>query len=306
MRSIVRLAMGSYFQLAKAIGAPVMPFANSTLNEMINNSDIVPFQPANPLAGMELASDYNYVNDSAGTKMQYIAIGSGGHFAICNATNGRPKMDTKPHLARHTGFFDLMPFVLRDPSNDLTTQQREKYRLRKVLNVGGQTKIGYFLRVLDLSSAPITQNIIKKENGVVSSTPYQPTAQDANPSDPVISGGNDGTYLQTLVQVDIAFDAQEAAWLREVAELWYGDANDAIVSEIAVCSGVDKPIVTRYPYTGNISPSPVNSGLKEAVCVQLNMVESVYHAMTFNNGSVTEKIFIGTEDPLYGNQFTTP
>lgn len=304
-RSITRLAMGSYFQLAKAIGAPIIPPANSTLLEIINNSDAVPFQPTIPTAGMEFPDDYNYQSDSINSKMQYFAIGSGGHFNITNATNGRPKMGNKPHKARQTGFFDIMPFVAKPLEDDLSPDDRAKYRCRKVVEINGKLYAAYFLRYLDLSAAPITQSIVKKDKGVTASVPYKPTANDAVPKGTEISGESDGTYIQTLIQVDIVFNTQEAQWLREVANLWYGDPEDAIVSEIAICSGVDKPITKRYPSVGNQTPQAVSSSLREAVCVQLNVAESLYHAMTFNNGSVTEKIFIGTEDPLYGKNAST-
>lgn len=304
MRSIVRLGMGSLFQLATAIGAPIIPQANSTLNEAINNPDVVPFQPAIPTAGMEFADDYNYQTDSKNNKLQYIAIGSGGHYNITNSTNGRPKMGTKPHKARDTGFFDMMPFVCKPLTGDLTVEERANYRLRKVVEINGVLYAAYFLRYMDLSASSISQNIVKKDKGVTTSVPYKPTINDLVPRDPVISGSNDGTYIQTLIQADISFSSTEAQWLREVAELWYGDANDAIVSEIAICSGVDKPITSRYPPSGNQTPQQIASALKEAQAVQIAIVESVYHAMTFNNGSVTEKIYIGTEDPLYGTNFT--
>lgn len=304
MRNITRRAMGSYFQLAKAIGAPIIPPANSTLNEAINNPDVVPFQPTIPTAGMELPDDFNYQTDSIHNKMQYLAIGTGGHFATHSLTNNRPRMGSKSALARHTGFFEMFPFVIRPLNDDLTTEQRKSYRLRKVIEINSVLYAAYFLRYVDLSSSTITQNIVKKDKGVINSQPYKPTIKDLVPDDPTINGANDGTYIQTLVALDITFDSQEAAWIREAAQLWFGDAEDGIVSEIAICSGVDKQITKRYPQAGNQVAQPVASALKEAVAVQIDVSETVYHPMTFSNGSVTEKIYIGTEDPLYGINFS--
>lgn len=300
MRNVTRVAAGAYFQLAKAIGAPIIPPANSTLTELINNPDAVPFQPAVPTAGMEFPDDFNYQTDSPNMRMQYLAIGSGGHYSVVNASTKRSRMDSKPYSPRQTGFFDIMPFVVRDTDNDLDAEQRKRYRGRKVITVNGVNKIAYFYRHIDLSSAAITQTIVKKDKGVITSVPYKPTITDLIPPDPVVSGVSDGSYIRTLIALDITFTAEEAAWLREVAEIWYGDANEAIVSEIAICSGVDKTITKRYPLLGNQTPQPVASSLKEAVGIQINVIESLYHAMTFSNGSVTEKVYIGTEDPLYG------
>lgn len=303
MRSIVRLGVGSEFQLAKAIGAPIIPKANTTLNEAVNNKDVVPFQPAIPTAGMEFADDYNYQLDSNGVKIQYLAIGVGGHFGVTNATHGIPTTQTKPHLARHTGLYRQIPFVCKPLDDDLSLDDRAKYRLRKVVEINGVKYAAYFLRYIDLSASSIVQLIVKKDKGVKQSQPYNPTINDLVPKDPTISGTNDGTYLQTYIQTDITFNSVEAAWLREVAALWFGDENAAIVSEIAICHGVDKPITKRYPATGNQTPQQVNSSLKEAQAVQITIVESTHFAMTFTNGSVSEKIYVGTEDALYGSNY---
>lgn len=306
-RSITRLAMGSYFQLAKAIGAPIIPPANSTLAEILSNSDAVPFQPAIPTASMEFTDEYNYQVDSVNSKLQYFAIGSGSHYNVTNATNGRPKWGNKPHNARRTGPFEIMPFVIRDLDDDLTPEQRTEYRGRKIIEIGGRYRAAYFLRVIDLSSLPISQQIVKKENGVETSVPYRPTVNDMVSKVADISGENDGTYIRTTIPVELTFSALQAQWLREVAALWYGDADDAIISEIAICSGVDKPITKRYPpASSNQTPQAVSSSLKEAVAVQLTVIEALHEDLTFTNGSLIEKIYIGTEDPLYSKNFYAP
>ena len=306
-RSITRLASGSYFQLAKAVGSPIIPPANSTLVEILNNSDAVPFQPAIPTASMEFTEDYNYQTDSVNSKLQYFAIGSGSHYNVTNATNGRPKWGNKPHNARRTGPFEIIPFVIRDLDDDLTPEQRLSYRGRKVIEIGGRYRAAYFLRHLDLSSLPISQTIVKKENGVEVEVPYKPTVNDMVSKDADINGDNDGTYIRTTIPVELTFSDVEAQWLREVAELWYGDADDAIISEIALCSGVDKPITKRYPpATSSQTPQAINSSLKEAVGVQLNVIEALNVDLTFTNGSLIEKIYIGTEDPLYSKNYYAP
>lgn len=300
MRSIVRTAVGSKFQLAKAIGAPILPNANETLNEALNNSDAVPYQPAIPTAGMEVTDPYNYQTDSVNMRLQYIAIGPGGHYAVTNATHGIPTTQDKPHAALDTGLFKWMPFVVKPLTDDLTPDQRVNYRLRKVVTIGGTQYAAYFLRFIDLSTATITQNIVKKVKGVKTYTPYVATVQNLVPKDPDISGVNDGTSVETTVQVDITFDETQSQWLREAAALWYGDENAAIVSEIAFCSGVDKNVTKAYPATGNQVTQPVTTNTVEAVAVEMAIVESTYYPMVFNNGSVTERVFIGTEDALYG------
>lgn len=300
MRSFVRYAVGAKFQLCKALGSPIIPDENSTLNEAINISEIIPYQPAIPTAGMEMADDYNYQTDSANVKLQYLAIGNGGHYYVTNATHGIPKTLTRPHLARHTGLFNWMPFVVREVGDDLTADQRLNYRMRKIVNISGVNYICYFLRKHDLSQSSIVQRLVKKDQGVKTSTPYTPTINDLNPDSAEINGINDGTYIQTYVQTTLSFDSVEAEWLRNAAAVWFGDPDLAIISEIAICSGVDKPITKRYPISGNQTPQTVNSSLKEAQCVQVSFCESLHLPMTFTNGSVTERIYVGTEDVLYG------
>lgn len=305
MKSIVRLGMGSYFQLAKAIGSPIFLKTNSTLNEAVNNSRVIPHQPAIPTAGMELADDYNYQTDSNDARLQYLAIGIGGHYSTVNATHSISKMVPQPHSARDTGVFKMIPFVVKPLTADLTVDDRKKYRLRKVVEIGGVLYAAYFLRHMDLSTAAISQNIVKKIDGVKTSVPYEPTINDLIPQAPEINGQNDGSYLQTLIAVDITFNSVEAQWMREMAALWFGDEDLAIVSEFALCSGVDKPITKRFPQTGAQTAIPVSSSLTEAVGVTMTVIESTFKPLTFTNGSASERIWIGSEDPLYGQAATT-
>lgn len=305
MRSIVRTATGTAFQLAKTTGIPLVVIPNSTLNEAVNNTQVNPYVPAIATEGMENAEAYNPTTDFTNMKLQYLAIGSGGHFAVNNGSQGRPRIGVKPHKARDTGFYDQVPFVCKPLDQDLSPQQREKYRLRTVVLINGVKYAAYWLKVIDLSKLSITQNIVKKDKGTKTAQPYKPTANDLVPRDPEISGENDGTYIQTLINTEIRFDAEEAEYFREVAELWFGSAEDAIISEIALCHGVDKPIVERYPDIGTQNPQRINSSLKEAVAVQVSIIESTFIPLNFSNGYAGETIGIGSEDPLYGTNYAT-
>ena len=301
MKSIVRLAACSSFMLCKATGKPVLPEANSTLNEAINSAKIVPYQPTVQTAGMELPEEYDYQRDSNSNVIQYVAFGSGAHRNGTDATNGRPIRFIDPHNGRDTGFYEIVPIVVRPVDNDLTSDQRENYRGRKVLTINNETRICYFFRRIDLSNNTITQSIVTRSQGNNTSIPYKPTQNDLMPKkNRVADKVNTASYIHTTMLVDLGFDETEAGWFQEAMLFWYGSSDSAIISEIALCCGVDKPITKKYPFSGNQIPQKVNSDLKEAVAVQALIMESLDKNISQGSLKVSEQILLGNADPLYG------
>lgn len=305
MHTSVRLAIGANFQLAKAIGAPINPAPNTTLNEAINNRSIVPFQPDTPTQGMEVVEEYNPITDSINNNIQYIAIGTGGRILKSNPKTGKPKVTKIPHKARDTGLFEIIPWMIRDIDNDLTAEQRRHYRLRKTIEVGGVLKVAYFLKRVDLSQATITQQIVKIDRGSKTATNYTPTVNDLKPDIHELNGPNDGTFINTKVNIELNITAEEAEALRHVGEVWYGDSEDLVISEIAICSGCEKRVIKKYPNTGRQTALNVNQELLEATAVQAIIIRSTKHEMDFYNGSVGEDINLGTEDVLYSTNPNT-
>lgn len=286
--------------ISMAYGLPYEMEPNSTVNECLDDPTVVPFQPTPKTLGMRYAEPYNYTTDSSQLKAQYLLIGNGGHGFIDDADN-IPYPTTYPHKATDAGLFKMLPFVIRPVSDDLPAEIAANYRLRKTLFIDGVLYAAYFARKLNLTSTVLEKVIETVANGVKSTTPFAPTVNDLKPTRGAVGNTTDGSYLKVYGTLELGFNEQECRWLREACALLYGNENKAIVSEIAIAHGVDKPITTRYSETGSQSPIAVsNSAIKEAVGVQLAVIESTHYPLVFDNGGFSETVNIGSGEPLFG------
>ena len=299
MRAIVRTILGIRVQTALNLGLKLDMPQNSTINEVLTDPEVVPFQPTPPTLGMEFAEDYDMNNDSANVREQLLVIGNKGHRASSGGTFGIDTMDVIPHLATDTGLFGMIPFVIRPYSDDLTPTQRAIYRLRKTMWYNGELYVAYYGRKLIINSVVPEMTITDVSNGSAQTRPFIPTINNLKPKPRVIDGEGDGSYVETVANVEVLFGAQEITWLKEVGQILFNDPNKGLVSELAFCSCVDKPVTRRYPGTGTQNPSNVPPGERyEAVAVQVNTFESTFFTPNLNGG-FGGTYNLGGNDPTY-------
>jgi hypothetical protein len=110
------------------------------------------------------------------------------------------------------------------------------------------------------------------------------------------SGSNtvDGSYVVATARVDLTISAAETLELLSVGTILFGDENAAIISEIALCMGVDKN-VNYNSGSGTIS-------FLEAIAVQVASHVPAFFPMKFSNQGVTLSLDIGATEPLFGLQ----
>lgn len=301
MRKVTRTPYGFRVQTALLLGKAHEVEENSTINQVLKDSSVVPFQPTNQTMGMETAESYDYTQDSANLRLHYLCIGQGAHFNVNAASGGIPYTDYYAHEAGDSGLFRMIPFVVRLVSNDLTVSQRANYRLRKILNINNVLYAAYYCRKLNLDNVQIEAILTTVANGVEVSTPFVPTINNLKPTPRQVTGSTDGSYISVIAPTVLEFNAQEITWFKEGCELLYGNSNSAIISEFAFCTGVDKPITKRYSTDGNGTPSAVTDGvLKEAMAVQVAVHVTDHAPFTSSDNLYALSIDIGTTEPLYG------
>lgn len=275
MQNIVRTAAAAALQTAQYLNKPLEIKANSTLNQKFDIQ-----------ASVAISSDDRVA-------MRYATIGNGGHRFIVGA-EGVSRPEPVQHLPRHTALYNHLPFVLRLPNNDLDPTARAKYRLRRHEIHDGQTYVAYYLKTLDLSNTQPQLELRSVNNGVVTSTPFTPTLSDMNPTPPAI--GNNGAlvttgdYVASTAKVAFTMDSLEVDELLNVANILYGDDNYAIVSEIGLCSGVDRVV------TGDFNGS--SSTYTEAIGVQVCTFVDQFIAAKFTNKSISLNFDVGSVEPL--------
>ena len=92
--------------------------------------------------------------------LSYYAIGVGGVKLIDNTNYNLSR-----HSAKDVQPFDMIPFILREPDNDIDNDIRKQYAFRKEIIVDGKNYIAYYLkRIQDIVSRSEFFKINKNEN----------------------------------------------------------------------------------------------------------------------------------------------
>lgn len=299
--NITRTIYGAAVQTALMLGSPHRLHEYSTFNEAIHNATIVPFQPTVGTRGMQIARPYDPTVDTRSLKMGYITIGNKGHQVVIEEDDGS-SFPPEERSARASGLYGMIPFIIRPVENDLTNAQRAKYRLRKTLDIGGDLFVAYFARVFDMTEVPIEAIVTTIANGISTTATLVPTVADLKPTPPKITGSTQGNYARVVAVAPLAFTAEEVEELKNACNVLYGNERRAMISEIAFCTGVDKPIYRTYPNTGDQQFTEIpNSSVMEVVGLQAALVANLepLTAGTLNGGT-TITTDIGISEPLFG------
>lgn len=275
MESSVRTIWSAHLQSASLLRLPLILKPNSTLNEKFSIHQTI------AIAEDELPA------------VKYITIGNGGHRMIVGADN-IPKPEAILHTPRHAGLYNHLPFILRLPQDDLTPAERLQYRLRRSEVHDGTAYIAYYLKVLDLSNSLPILELRNVTDGVVTSTSFTPTAADLNPVPPAINPGGvittSGDYIAATSKVPFTMTTEDIAEFLNVCNIIYGDPNYAMITEIGLCSGVDRTV------TGDFNG--VSLGYTDSIGVQIASFISAFYALNFTNDQIDVMIDIGSLEPL--------
>lgn len=273
MENITRTVYGSSLQTALLLGLPVPIVANSTLNEKLN------IQASTAIA----------VTDRP--KMVYVAIGNGGHRTI-SGPQGITRPEPVQHRSTDAALYNQLPFVLRKLNNDLSAAERTKYALRRVEEHDGVSYFAYYLKRLDLSETTIGMEYNTVLNGVTTTNVFTPTASNLNPTPPDLTqtGVNvtTGDYVTAVAKTPFTMTETEAAEFLNVATIIYTDPGYALISEMAICAGVDKSVAMEGGGTFN-----------EVVGCQVVSFVNTFFSIPFSNAGVSVELEVGATEPLF-------
>lgn len=276
MKTITRSIWGSALQTSLLMGLPHVAPANSTLNEKFN------FLPGVKPDAAKIPT------------IKYFCIGNGGHRNAIGA-DGAPYTAPVNHRASDAALFRHMPFVLRTMDNDLSVTERAKYAGRRIEEHGGRNYFAYYLRRLDLTNTVPQMQHTTVNEGVATTVPYAPTGANLNPTAPEMPSAGvittSGNFLSTSGVVKISFTEQDIAELVEVARIMYDNEYMAVISEIGLCSGVDK--TTTGSGAGN-----TQFNYLEAIAVQIATFITAYYSMGFTNKGFDFEVELGATEPM--------
>lgn len=298
MNTIIRTAWGAQVQTASLPGISMPSLTNSTINEALACNATATLTPA----------------DRPITK--YVAIGNGGH-AITPGVGGLGLPSPVSHRSLDVTLFNHLPFVLRLPTNDLTAIEATKYRMRQLvhvlsgvitpgpapLNSTAVNYIAYYLKVLDTTTANISMMYNTVVNGAVTSTPYTPPVSGLIPVPMALANAGvnvtSGDYITVSALLPFVMTAADTAEYVNVCTIIYNDPNYAIISEIALVSGVERNVTNAITPNTTIPGTFVNSTYTDLVGAQVMSFISTFFAMQFNNAGIDFTLDIGASEPLW-------
>ena len=275
MENITRTIYGNYIQTCNYLGKTpeIAPF--STLNHKFNvNAGMVPN-----------ANEY--------TAMRYFCIGLGGH-GFSSGADLVPRFSQLQHKSTDAALYGHLPFVLRPIDMDLSDIERANYALRVQENYGGNPYYAYYLRRLDLSAVEpeMLYHTLNAGNEVI--TPFIPSDANINPTPTAVSSGVNvvsGDMTSVMARIGITFSTAQINEILNAAKIIYGDENYAIISEVGLCTGVDRDVVVGAAGGGSFTQP-------EAICVQIAAFISAMINLQTANRSVTFEMDVGASEPL--------
>jgi len=275
MESSIRTIYSAALQTSQLLGLPVVIKPNSTLNEKFGVHQSVAIAETDKPA------------------VRYITVGNGGHRMVVGADN-IAKPEPIQHTPRDAALYNHLPFILRLPSDDLLPVERMQYRLRRLETHDGVVYVAYYLKLLDLSDTTPQLELRSVTDGVTTATAFTPTAADLNPTPPPITSGGvittSGDYIAATAKVPFVMTTTDIEEFLNVCNIIYGDVNYAMITEIGLCSGVDRVV------TGDFNG--VSTGYTDAIGVQITSFLSSFFALAFTNGEISLMMDVGSLEAL--------
>ncbi|MNO14075.1 hypothetical protein D3C76_37160 [compost metagenome] len=275
MKKIVPTQLSNYLQVSNFLGTQFEKKPNTTLNQKFDVQANAAVQP-----GMI-------------PTLKGFTIGIGGHTYTMGA-NQIPLSQVIDHSSGDAGLYKHLPFVIRPMNDDLTTGERAKYFLRKIINVDNVNMIAYYGKRLNLAGVvpKMTKRTVVDDQTVIED--YEYTEANLSPVPPSIPNTGAVTtsneYLATSALVPMPFTEKDVAELYNVAEVLFGDRRMAIISEFGFVTGIDADVSI------NTSAGAVN--FKEVIAGQITAHISGHYELIFNSKGFDFTLEVGAVQPL--------
>lgn len=277
MEKVTRTIYSIYMQscLATGVAPSYLPF--TTLNEKLSiNASTAPTNTDRP-------------------RLTYWAIGNRGHSISMGADN-IPLPKEVPHRGTDAALYGQIPFILRPLVTDLTAGERAKYALRREEVHDGIRYAAYYLKRVDMTSVTPTMEYTTVVDGVSTTVPFVPNASNLNPTPPAVDNTGtevvSGDYVTASVRLSLPLSEAEANELLDVGRILFDNENAAIISEIALCMGVDKTVSVTNTGGGTFN-------MLEAIGVQIAMHIPALVPVSYSNTGIAYTVDIGATEPLY-------
>lgn len=280
VENVVRTLMSSYVQSHISLNLPYVTPDFTTLNEKLG------VQPnVKPQSNQRIA--FNFFSIGYGGARNEIGE-DGTHLQV-----------PRQHMTTDFSPFKIMPFVVREPNNDISAAERTRFCLRVEATNPRDNKqyVFYYGRWFNQFESPVQMTQFRIENGnIVDVSPFIPSAEniDPTPQDLTNSGLNvvDGRYVRTSILADVSFSDWDVAELINAAVITKGSELYAFFNELAVGASVRNPTNVQSPGSGSFTYDEAIA----ATCT--NLLNVNYQALYFRDG-FDMKLNFGSTEPLF-------
>lgn len=275
--NVTRTLYGAAVQTSQLLGLPFSYPEFTTLNQHLNiQKDTLPNVNDRPTLGC-------YV------------WGNRGHDMIMGV-EGIPLNEVVQHTATDAGLFNQLPFVMRELNVDLTQAERNKYVLRRQEERNGIPYYCYYGRRIDKTNMRVGSYYTQMQDGVGIVTGFVPTQANLTPTKQRASNTAtnliNADYVSARARMTLSLTESEVAEMLNVAKIIYNDERYAIISEIGLCTHVDKQ-VTAGAYGGGTFV------FNEAIGTQIAAHVATYNPLLQTNTGVQIEMDVGVNEPLY-------
>jgi hypothetical protein len=274
MEKTVRTIYSSALQTAQMLGMPLVISPNTTLNERF--------------AVLEDA----VLPEGVYPRVKYFCIGNGGHRLTVGA-DGIPLARENQHYPTDAACFKPLPFVLRADNNDLSALERSRYALRVSETHSGARYFAYYLKRIPMQGTQVTLELRNvATDGTITSVNFVPTPANLVPLPRVLTnaGANllSSDYITCAARLSISLSEQDCTELLDACRIIFSDDSYAIISEMGLCSGLDKVILL-----------PDNTNFAEAIGVQVTSFINTVHHVKFSSSGISGYFDLGSNEPMF-------
>ena len=246
------------------------PLENTTLNEKFRI-----------LVGNSLAGVYPTLN--------MFVIGIGG----LQNVEGEDGYKFSQHSPLDGALFEHVPFIVRDPSNDLTATEKANYRLRVIEMVNNREYVCYYGKVIPKPELNSMFYVIKTINDTTSSTAPTMSVLDTTSSDILNPKPKARTftydtikgidYVTKMNKIQFSLSVSDISEIKSACEKL--GKSSSVITELGICTSCD------YEY--NNYTEAVSAQIAFHVGVDFNLAVSLQ-----NNEKIQKSIEIGGLEPF--------
>lgn len=250
-----------------------------SISELMNNFDITPEWDPEYTLNHKYGIHPTEV-PSGPVKIRYFGIGIGGTYLA------NDEGDVIPYTPKQTDgdLYTPIPFRCVPITEDLSANQRQKYRMRVPMTINGQQYVAYYLKRFDVSDISVTQVDPLDDQTEI---PYEldPATLSPTPVIPTTTGVQNTVRQEVNVSLDLILKINGREVFEAFNAIYNGDLSKAKVNEIALYRGEDRRLTG---YTADNTP--------------FEYTESVYTQMQFKQ--CCTPIYIQTEQGVYDRKIT--